>query len=73
MIKTGPDSQQLQLGFIHESQIPPGTIKPRHLAAETTMKAGDIYYVGSDGFFHRLAPGANGTKLTIVNGLPAWQ
>jgi len=60
-------------GFIHESQILPGTIKPRHLAASTTMKAGDIYYVGTDGIFHRLPIGTTGQKLTVSNnGLPVW-
>jgi len=59
--------------MIPQEMIPPGGILPRHLAVSTTMKAGDIYYVGSDGIFHRLAPGTVGQKLTILStGLPGW-
>lgn len=59
--------------YISEDQIPPGTIKPRHLAAADTMKAGDLYYVGTDGIFHRLEAGTVGQTLTIgSDGLPHW-
>jgi hypothetical protein len=68
--------QQNELTFprmITQDMIPPGEVKPRHLAPSTTMKAGDMYYVGSDGVFHRLAPGTVGQKLTIgTDGLPKW-
>ncbi len=58
-------------GLIHESQIPPGEIKPQHLAATATMAKGDLYY--SDGSkFIRLPIGTNGQTLKVVNGLPQW-
>ncbi len=59
-------------GPIHESQILPGTIKPRHLAASITMAKGDIYYVNASGIFQRLPIGTNGQTLKVVNGIPAW-
>ncbi len=59
--------------FIKQEQIPPGGILPRHLAVSTTMKAGDIYYVGANGIFVRLPVGTVGKVLTIQStGLPGW-
>lgn len=59
--------------MITQAMIPNGGILPRHLAAATTMKAGDIYFVNSSGIFQRLAPGTVGQKLTILStGLPGW-
>lgn len=48
-----PQNPSQPSGMIHQSQIPPGEIKPRHLAADTTMIAGDTYHVGPDGIFQR--------------------
>lgn len=68
-----PNQPTQRQGMIHESQIPSGEIKPNHLSANPTMKAGDIYYVTSNGIFARLAIGTVGQKLTVgSNGLPTW-
>lgn len=34
--------------------------------------AGDVFYVGGDGKFTRLAKGNDGRVLTLVSGVPAW-
>ena len=58
---------------ITQVQIPPGGILPRHLAASTTMKAGDIYYVGTNGIFVRLPIGTSGQSLKVsASGIPYW-
>lgn len=59
--------------IISQEMIPPGGILPRHLAASTTMKAGDMYVVNAQGIFQRLAPGTVGQTLKIQSsGLPGW-
>lgn len=59
--------------IVTEEMIIPGSIKPRHLAASTTMKAGDIYFVNASGIFQRLPPGTVGQTLKIQStGLPGW-
>lgn len=57
--------------MIHQSMIPNGEIKPRHLAATSTMTKGDLYY--SDGTnFVRIPAGTNGQTLKMVGGIPTW-
>lgn len=59
--------------LITQEMIPNGEIKPRHLAAGTSMAAGDTYYVGSDGIFHKLPAGNQGQLLTMNSSIPSWQ
>lgn len=68
------DSQNppVQLPLLQDQQFPSGIIKPRMLAADTTMKAGDMYYVNSSGIFQRLAPGTASQVLTMGSSVPAW-
>lgn len=57
---------------ISQYDIPPGTVKPRHLAKTLTLAKGDIYYVDANGEFTKLAIGTAGQVLTVVDGVPAW-
>jgi hypothetical protein len=69
------DNNQSQVipRILLQQMIPPGGILPRHLAASTTMKAGDMYAVGTNGIFYRIPPGTVGQTLKIQsNGLPGW-
>ena len=58
--------------FLQDQMFPSGIIKPRMLAADSTMVTGDTYFVNSDGIFQRLAAGSSTQVLTTVSGVPAW-
>ena len=59
-------------GLLQDANFPSGIIKGRMLAADITQKAGDMYFINSDGIFQRLPAGTAGQVLEVVNGIPTW-
>ena len=59
--------------FLQDQNFPSGIIKPRHLSADLTMKAGDLYFVNAQGIFQRLPIGTVGQSLKVSSsGVPYW-
>ena len=72
MDNSSTTDQSPNTGMLTEAQFPGSIIRPRMLAADTTMKAGDMYQVNAQGVFQRLPPGTAGQVLTITAGIPTW-
>ena len=68
-----PNTNQQIVGMLADYQFLSGIIKPRHLAASTTMAAGDLYFVNANGIFQRLPIGTAGQTLKVSSALlPYW-
>lgn len=63
---------RLEKRQIYHTDIPPGTVKPRHLGVGEQAE-GDLYYSNGGEGFVRIPAGTEGQVLTMIDGIPTWQ